>query len=408
MSAEEQTHANLRESVPLTYRPLVAAFSRLRHGELTLRLPEGQEFRFAGSRPGPHAVWVINRRRTVRRMLVGGLIGFAEAYMDGDWDAPDLVALIELGEMNRELLGGLDGGGWLSRALQWAVHKLRRNSRRGSRRNIAYHYDLGNEFYKLWLDETMTYSSALFADAQQSLADAQRNKYQHILQRLDLGPGDHLLEIGSGWGGFAIYAAKTTGCRVTSITLSEEQLVEARSRAADEGLSDRVEFRLQDYRDTEGTFDAISSIEMFEAVGEVYWPSYFATVKQRLKPGGRAALQVITIRDDLFHDYRKGVDFIQRYIFPGGMLPSPAEFSRQARIAGLAPTMRSFHGDDYATTLRHWDRRFSLQRARISEQGFDERFCRMWHYYLAYCEAGFRRGTIDLMQIALVHDGEKT
>ncbi len=406
MSAEEHTHAALTERVPLTYRPLVAAFSRLRHGELTLRLPEGQEFRFSGGMPGPSATWHIHRSRTVRRMLGGGLIGFAEAYMDGDWDSPDLVALIELGEMNRALLGGMDGGGWLSRALQWVVHKLRRNSKRGSRRNIAYHYDLGNAFYKLWLDETMTYSSAIFANPQQSLADAQRNKYEHILQRLDLKTGDHLLEIGSGWGGFAIHAAKSTGCRVTSITLSEEQLAEARKRAAAEGLADRVEFRLQDYRDTEGTFDAIASIEMFEAVGEAYWPPFFETLKRRLKPGGRAALQVITIRDDLFHEYRKGVDFIQRYIFPGGMLPSPAEFSRQARGAGLAPKMRSFHGLDYANTLRHWDRQVSAQRARISEQGFDERFRRMWHYYLAYCEAGFRRGTIDLMQVALIHDGD--
>jgi cyclopropane-fatty-acyl-phospholipid synthase len=407
MSADEQTHATMPARIPLAYRPLVSAFSRLRQGELTLRLPDGQELRFSGSAPGPCAEWVIHRSRTVRRMLTGGLIGFAEAYMDGDWDSPDLVALIELGEMNRELLGGLDGGGWLSRLFSWVVHRLRQNSRRGSRRNIAYHYDLGNAFYKLWLDETMTYSSAIFADGRQSLADAQRNKYQHILQRLDLQAGDHLLEIGSGWGGFAIHAAKETGCRVTSITLSEEQLSEARQRAAAEGLGDRVEFRLQDYRDLEGSFDAIASIEMFEAVGEAYWSSFFQTVKHVLKPGGRAALQVITIRDDLFHDYRKGVDFIQRYIFPGGMLPSPAEFSRQARIAGLAPIMRSFHGGDYAATLQHWDRSFSSQRARISEQGFDERFRRMWHYYLAYCEAGFRRGTIDLMQVALVHDGDK-
>jgi len=407
MSAEEQAHTTMPVRIPLAYRPLVTAFMRLRHGELTLRLPEGQEMRFSGSAPGPRAEWNIRNSRTVRSMLTGGLIGFAEAYMNGDWDTPDLVALIELGEMNRDNLGGLDGGGLISQALQWVVHKLRRNSRRGSRRNIAYHYDLGNGFYKLWLDETMTYSSAIFADARQSLADAQRNKYQHILQRLDLKPGDHLLEIGSGWGGFAIHAAKTTGCRVTSITLSEEQLVEAQRRAAAEGLSDRVQFQLQDYRDTEGTFDAIASIEMFEAVGEAYWPSYFATVKQRLKPGGRAVLQVITIRDDLFHDYRKSVDFIQRYIFPGGMLPSPAEFGRQARIAGLAPTMRSFHGLDYATTLKLWSERFAVQRARISEQGFDEHFRRMWHYYLAYCEAGFRRGTIDLMQVALIHDGDK-
>lgn len=399
------SHADTRPAIsrraPLRYRPLLRAFERLQYGRLEIVLPDGTRHRFVGAGDGPEAVWVINRPRTVRRMLTGGLVGFAEAYMDGDWDTPDLVQLLELGELNRDLLGPLDGGGLLARAARWVVHALRRNSRSGAKRNIAQHYDLGNDFYRLWLDETMTYSAAVFEYDGQDLADAQRAKYNRMLDLVEPRPESHLLEIGSGWGGLAIHAARKYGCRVTSITLSQAQLEVARSRAVEAGVDDRVEFRLQDYRDTTGTFDGIVSVEMFEAVGEDYWPQFFNTVRDRLQPGGKAALQVITIRDDLFADYRRGVDFIQRYIFPGGMLPSPGVFNRAARAAGLEPVRREFRGLDYATTLRHWDERVVVQRDAIRAQGFDRRFLRMWRYYLAYCEAGFRRGTVDLMQVAL-------
>lgn len=398
---QADTRPALAARVPLRYRPLLRAFERLQHGRLEIVLPDLTRHRFVGTSDGPEAVWVIRRARTVRRMLTGGLVGFAEAYMDGDWDTPDLVKLLELGELNRDCLGALDGGGALARLGRWLVHALRPNSRRGARRNIAQHYDLGNEFYRLWLDETMTYSAAVFEQEGQSLADAQHAKYDRMLELVKPGPDSHLLEIGSGWGGFAVHAALETGCRVTSITLSRAQLKVARERAVAAGVDDRVEFRLQDYRDTAGTYDGIVSIEMFEAVGEAYWPQYFDTVRERLRPGAKAALQVITIRDDLFEDYRRGVDFIQRYIFPGGMLPSPGAFNHAARAAGLEPVRREFRGRDYATTLRHWDERVVEQRDAIRNQGFDERFLRMWRYYLAYCEAGFRRGTVDLMQVAL-------
>lgn len=395
------THSATANRIPLRYRPLFRAFERLQYGRLQLVLPDGTRHRFAGPGDGPDAVWVINRGRTVRRMLTGGLVGFAEAYMDGDWDSPDLVKLLELGELNRDLLGPLDGGGMLARVARWLVHALRRNSRSGARHNIAQHYDLGNDFYRLWLDETMTYSAAVFEHDGQDLADAQRAKYDRILDLVRPELGAHLLEIGSGWGGLAIHAAQKYGCRVTSITLSAAQLEVAQERARAAGVDDRVEFRLQDYRDTTGTFDGIVSVEMFEAVGEAYWPTFFSTVRERLRPGGKAALQVITIRDDLFDEYRRGVDFIQRYIFPGGMLPSPGVFNRTARAAGLEPVRREFRGMDYATTLRHWDERVVAQRNAIRAQGFDQRFLRMWRYYLAYCEAGFRCGTVDLMQVGL-------
>ncbi len=393
--------ATRAESQPWPLRLLVGLLSRIRVGRLKLVTPDGSVFRFEGAAPGPEGAIYIRHIDAVRRTLWGGDLGLAVAYMDGQWTTPDLMAFLQLGLLNLKTFS-VDRPGLLRRLLNGFVHALRRNTRKGSRRNIQYHYDLGNAFYKLWLDETLTYSSAIFERPEQSLAEAQRHKYDRLLGKLELGAEHHLLEIGSGWGGFAIYAAQETGCRVTSITLSEEQLKEARVRAAAAGLADQVKFELVDYRDVTGQFDRIVSIEMFEAVGEQYWDGYFKAVHDRLKPGGRAALQVITIDDASFDDYRKAVDFIQRYIFPGGMLPSPTAWEASVQRAGLKTASRDFHGRDYARTLKIWDQRVHAVESEIRQQGFDERFLRMWHYYLAYCHAGFISGHVDLMQTALV------
>lgn len=280
-------------------------------------------------------------------------------------------------------------------------HGLNRNSRRGSRANIAFHYDLGNDFYRLWLDRSMTYSSAIFADPQEALAQAQVRKYRRLLDSLEAKPGDHILEIGCGWGGFAELAARE-GYRITGLTLSREQLDFARQRIEAAGLSDRVELRLQDYRDLRGQFDHVVSIEMFEAVGEAYWSTYFDTVYRVLRPGGRAALQVITIDERVFDSYRRNADFIQLYIFPGGMLPSVSRFNRAAEQAGLRPGEQAFFGRDYAETLRRWHRQVVAHAEVLPALGYDERFLRTWRYYLSYCEAGFATGRTDLMQALLL------
>jgi cyclopropane-fatty-acyl-phospholipid synthase len=381
-------------------RSVQRALERWCHGSLSVILPDGQRLEFAGGEPGPHAEFEIRRYAMLRKCVLRGDIGFAEAYMDGDWDSPNLALLLEAFLRNESAWGDVGEGGWLLRLVMRALHRLRRNSRRGSRRNIRYHYDLGNDFYGLWLDETWAYSSAVFAQPDQDLAEAQRNKFRLMLERLDLKPGHHLLEIGSGWGGFALYAARQTGCRVTSITLSQQQLEAARERAQQAGLADRIEFRLQDYRDVRETYDRVVSIEMYEAVGERYWPAYFASLARALRPGGRAAIQGITIDDAIFEYYRQNVDFIQTYIFPGGMLASAEVFAEHARAAGLVLSETRFYGQHYAQTLAEWHRRVWQARDRI-QQMFDARFLRMWRYYLSYCEAGFRLGRIDMMQITL-------
>lgn len=402
MSSQERLmKQGLVRRTPLALRLLLGRLARLRIGSLEVDLPGGGRRRFEGPEPGPGARLVIRDPGMAGRVLLRGGLGFAEGYMAGEWDTPDLAGLLVLLDRNQEALGGGDGGSRLARLADLVLHRLRRNTRAGARRHIAAHYDLGNDFYRAWLDESMTYSCALFEREDQPLADAQYNKYRSMLARLAPGPEDHLLEIGCGWGGFAIHAARETGCRVTGLTLSTAQLTEARARAAAAGVADRVEFRLQDYRDVTERFDHVVSIEMFEAVGEAYWPVFFRCLRERLRPGGRAAVQVITIDHRHFQRYRRGVDFIQRYIFPGGMLPSPEIFTRQAARAGLLARARSFHGADYARTLACWDRKLFAARRRLLEQGFDEGFLRMWHYYLAYCQAGFRNGKLDLLQLTL-------
>ena len=389
------------DSAPWWARPLIAAAQRLEAGSIALTFPGGATLTLAGPRPGPCADITIVHPRAVRRLVLEGDIGLAKGYRDGDWESRDLVALIELASRNdaavRSAATGL--GPW--RLWHRALHRLHANSRAGSRRNIMAHYDLGNDFYARWLDETMTYSSALFTPATHTLPDAQHAKYDRLMDTLDLSTGDTVLEIGCGWGGFAERAARR-GVQVTGLTLSPTQLAYARERLSRAGLDSRADLRLQDYRDVEGTYDRVASIEMFEAVGEQHWPQFFATVRDRLRPGGIAAIQVITIADERFSRYRQEADFIQRLIFPGGMLPSERAFVNGAEAAGLKVDDVFRFGADYARTLNHWARAFRSAEPTLAEMGFDNAFSRLWAFYLAYCEAGFRAGSIDVVQIRLV------
>lgn len=374
----------------------------LAEGALDVTLPNGRTRRLGGRAPGPQAAITLRNWRPLIRLMTGGSAGFARSNFDGDWDSPDPVAIFELFMLNRRPLGEIGRGHPLMRRLNQALRNFQANTREGSRRNIAFHYDLGNDFYAAWLDETMTYSSAVWGEGD-SLADAQRRKVRMLLDRLVPKPGQHVLEIGCGWGGLAEIAAKEYGARVTGITLSREQLDYARERIARAGLSDRVNLELCDYRDVAGTFDHVASVEMFEAVGEQYWQPYMEAVFRALKPGGRAAIQTITIDEAIFEDYRLGADFIQTYIFPGGILPSEPRFRAAAEAAGLRWEGADAFGQDYARTLDVWRQRYDAARAdgRLPA-GFDDRFDMIWRFYLMYCEGGFRSGGIDVVQATLV------
>ncbi|MFU8837451.1 MAG: class I SAM-dependent methyltransferase [Thiohalomonadaceae bacterium] len=369
----------------------------LPYGSLDLLLPGGQVLQFGKARDGePRAEIRLNNLRPLRRLLQAGELGMAESYMAGEWDSPDLYSLFDWALGNEQHMPELGKGKLWLRLLNRLLHWRHANTRRGSRRNIAYHYDLGNDFYRLWLDPSMTYSSALYAEPGQSLQAAQQNKYRRIAQMLDLKPGQRVLEIGCGWGGFAELAAREFGVQVHGITLSREQLIYARDRVVRAGLSGQCYFSLTDYRDIREQYDHIVSIEMFEAVGEENWPVYFEQLRRCLRPGGAAVLQVISIANERFEQYRRNPDFIQRYIFPGGMLPSPERFSRELEGAGLRLDETQCFGKDYARTLAEWRHSFNEQWPRIQAQGFDERFRRMWLYYLCYCEAGFDSRAVDV------------
>ncbi|MGH7002539.1 MAG: class I SAM-dependent methyltransferase [Alphaproteobacteria bacterium] len=369
-------------------------------GSVTLHWPDGVVTSTHGRAPGPAATVRLIRWRAVRRALLGGPVGLADAYLDGDWDSPDLAAVIEFGA-HLQRAGGLKRRPSLpQRWFDRRRHQRNANSRSRARTNVAAHYDLGNAFYAQWLDETLTYSSAIFERADQPLAEAQRNKYRRVLGLLAPAPGARLLEIGCGWGQFACLAAKEAGVNVTAITLSREQHDFARRRVYEEGLTEQISVQLRDYRDVEGRFDGIASIEMIEAVGEEYWPAFFAKLSESLNPGGRAALQAITIDEALFPRYRRDADFIQKYVFPGGMLPSGAALRAVAERAGLKWLGGEGFGNHYAETLAAWRRRFLAAWDRIAAQGFDDRFKRLWTFYLAYCEGGFRARNIDVRQIA--------
>jgi cyclopropane-fatty-acyl-phospholipid synthase len=373
----------------------------LAEGTLDATLPDGRTRRLGGRAPGPHASITLNNWMPLIRVITSGSAGFARSHFDGDWTSPDPTAIFELFMLNRRSLGDTDRGHPLLRWLNLALRGLQANTRSGSRRNISFHYDLGNDFYAAWLDETMTYSSALWGEGD-DLAAAQRRKVRALLDRLALKPGQHLLEIGCGWGGLAEIAAKEYGARVTGITLSREQLAHAEARIARAGLSDRVSFELRDYRDLTETYDHVASVEMFEAVGERYWRPYMDTVYRVLKPGGRAAIQTITIDEAVFAAYRLGSDFIQTYIFPGGMLPSEPRFRAAAEAAGLQWQGSFAFGRDYARTLKVWRERYDAAQAEGRlPPGFDDRFDMIWRFYLMYCEGGFRSGGIDVIQATL-------
>jgi len=370
-------------------------------GSLTVTLPGGQDFRLSGRAPGPAAVLKVNDLRLIDRLFSRGLVGAGESYMAGDWDSPDLSALLLAFSNNLDRLSGVAQGNPLMRLAITLKHWLSPNTRSGSKRNIEAHYDLGNDFYGLWLDETMTYSSARFDTGALGLKAAQEAKYAALARLIDLKPEHHVLEIGCGWGGFAEYAAGKIGARVTGITLSPAQLDFARARMARAGLADKVDIRLVDYRDIQGQFDRIASIEMFEAVGESWWPSYCRQVHDLLRSGGVAGLQIITIREDLFEDYKRRADFIQRYIFPGGMLPSTPRLENVITAAGLTIKGKEMFSDDYARTLRLWRDRFEQVADEVARLGFDTRFRRMWSFYLAYCEAGFSTRRTEVGQWAV-------
>jgi cyclopropane-fatty-acyl-phospholipid synthase len=364
--------------------------ARLAAGSLVVVLPDGTRQRGEGAEAGPEAVWVLHRWRALGRLLLGGDNGFAEAFIDGDWSSPDPVALLELAARNLARIPGAEGGPAPVRLFHRLAHAARANTRGGSRRNIRAHYDLGNAFYAAWLDAGMSYSSALFTRPGMTLEDAQAEKQARVLELLDLAPGRSVLEIGCGWGGLAARLAEA-GARVTGITLSPAQLDWARAR-----LGEQARILLQDYRDCTGLHDRIVSIEMIEAVGVAFWPSYFATLRRCLAPGGVVVIQAITIAEDALPAYRRAADFIQRQIFPGGMLPSAGEIARLAAGHGFAVTHREHFGASYALTLAAWRARFHDAWPAIAAQGFPPRFRRLWDYYLAYCEAGFRAGRVDV------------
>lgn len=373
----------------------------MEYGRLDIRLEDGRVFRADSTNPGPVAEIDIHNPDTFARLVREGDLGFSDAYMDGWWSTPDLQAFMDLVHMgNDTIYDGFPGQG-LVRAYEKLRFWLQRNHKSQARKNIAHHYDLGNDFYSMWLDDTMTYSSALFETGQESTEKAQIAKYASMVDQMGAKPGDHILEIGCGWGGFAEYAAKERGLKVTGLTISEEQFKYAQQRIEKAGLSDMVDFKMQDYRDERGTYDGIASIEMFEAVGQKYWPIYFQTVRDRLKPGANATLQIITVADRRWEVYKRGVDFIQKHIFPGGMLPCPSVLREQIEKAGLGVERSIEFGPSYDITLRRWHDTFNSKWDQISQQGFDERFQRMWNFYLTSCAAAFKCETVDVTQITV-------
>ena len=394
-----------QKDLPRYFAQAFETVQKINCGRLDFVLPDRRRFRVEGKTPGPVAELDIHNPDCFARLIREGDLGFCDAYLEGWWSTPDLQALMDfVHEDNWDVYDGFPGMG-LVRMYERLRHWLKRNSRAQARRNISHHYDLGNDFYRLWLDDTMTYSSALFRTGQESLEAAQTQKYASMVDQLGAKPGDHVLEIGCGWGGFAEYAAKERGLRVTGLTISREQFAFAQERIARAGLSEQVTFKLQDYRDERGSYDGIASIEMFEAVGEQYWPTYFGTVRDRLNPGGRATLQVITVEDHRFEAYRNTVDFIQKYIFPGGMLPSPSVLRAEVERAGLQVLRSIEFGESYSQTLRRWHDTFNEKWEEVARLGFDDRFRRMWNFYLTSCAGAFRGGNCDVTQITIARPG---
>jgi cyclopropane-fatty-acyl-phospholipid synthase len=399
-----ETADRLLPNLPRMVRLALGYASKLQHGTLDVTLPDGRIVRLGGNGPGPAAAMNVHDFAFASRLLRGGDIGIAEAYLRGEWDTPDLTQFLYLFCVNQDWMEKMMIGKPVMRYVQIVRHWFNRNTRRQARRNIYAHYDIGNAFYSAWLDPTMTYSSALYEDHTPDLTSAQTNKYRRLAEAIDLRPGQKLLEIGCGWGGFAEYAARQ-GAKVVGLTISREQRDFAQARIQQAGLAEKVEIRLQDYRDERGQYDRIASIEMIEAVGEQFWPRYFSQMRDRLLPGGFAGIQAITIQDRLFQTYRREVDFIQRYVFPGGMLPSPQVLKTLGDKFGVPVIRERIFGQDYAKTLATWRNNFREAWPHLTPLGFDDRFRRLWEYYLAYCEAGFLSGNIDVRQVVFAKAG---
>ncbi|MBL4645288.1 MAG: SAM-dependent methyltransferase [Hyphomicrobiales bacterium] len=389
----------LTRSLPLMMKATIRFAARLHYGTLKITIPSGEMFVIHGKSPGPNAGFIIHDEAFPARIFSKGDIGVAEGYIDEQWSSPDVATVIELFCVNQGLISdALENHNWFNRIMRMRGW-LTRNTRRGSKKNISAHYDLGNAFYSQWLDPSMTYSSALFETGNEGLGEAQTQKYRHLAVETDIHENDQVLEIGCGWGGFAEFAAKEIGCNVTALTISNEQFEFAQKRIFDAGLTEKVKIKFQDYRDEQGVYDRIASIEMFEAVGEQYWSEFFDRMKICLRPGGTAGLQIITIQDRFFASYRSEMDFIQRYIFPGGMLPSPQILKDLGDRVDMKLVSERIFGQDYATTLRLWHNRFLEAWPSIKPLGFDRKFKNLWEYYMFYCEAGFRSGNIDVRQL---------
>ena len=390
-----------QSDLPRFFSRVFAMAQKIGQGRLDFVLPDGRIFRVEGKRPGHVAEVHIHSDDVFSRLVREGDLGFSDSYIEGGWSTPDLQAFLDFIQTdNEELYGGFKGAK-LVQTFERFRHWLQRNTKTQAKKNISAHYDLGNDFYSLWLDESMTYSSGLFATGQESLEKAQEQKYASMVDQMGAQPGDHVLEIGCGWGGFAEYAAGQRGLRVTCLTISKEQFDFAVDRIEKAGLSDKVTIKLQDYRDERGQYDGIASIEMFEAVGEKYWPVYFETLKANLKPGKQATLQIITLTEKRFEKYRKNVDFIQKYIFPGGMLPSKTALRAEIEKAGLAFRDQIAFGQSYSLTLRRWMTTFNDKWDQITDMGFDDRFRRMWNFYLAGCAAAFQAENCDVVQVTV-------
>ncbi|MBV5297338.1 MAG: class I SAM-dependent methyltransferase [Rhodoferax sp.] len=402
MNTSTATTFSIPQGTPAAARTVLKLLQGLRHGSLTLQLPDGSMQRFGGEAL-PHAALHLHNWNVCSAALKSGDIGFAETYIAGDWSTPNLTELLRVLVKNRTEVEGVIYGSWLGRMYYRIRHLLHRNTRANSQKNIHAHYDLGNTFYRLWLDETMNYSSAIFnGDLSLPLPQAQNNKVRRALELAQVKAGDRVLEIGCGWGALAEMATTRFKASVVGVTLSTEQLAFAQARMERLDVAAQADLRLQDYRDIQDApFDAICSIEMVEAVGREYWPTYFATVSKLLKPGGRACVQSIVIDDALFDRYVNSTDFIQQYIFPGGCLPCPREFRAQAAAAGLEVVDEYAFGPDYAETLRRWRDDFLAQREAVLKNGFDARFISIWEFYLAYCEAAFDENNIDVVQYTL-------
>jgi len=394
-----------QNGLPRYFRRVFELACRMNNGRLDFVMPDGRIFRAEAPNPGFVAELQVHSPDVFTRLVREGDLGFCDSYLEGGWSTPDLQAFLDLlNQDNEDLYNGFPGMG-LVRAYERMRFWLQSNTKAQAKKNISYHYDLGNDFYTLWLDDSMTYSSALFKSGQESLEKAQEQKYESMVDQMGAQPGDHVLEIGCGWGGFAEYAAGKRGLRVTGLTISQEQHDFAVARIRKAGLEDLVEIKMQDYRDETGMYDGVASIEMFEAVGEKYWPVYFETLGKCLKPGKNATLQIITLSEARFDAYRKGVDFIQKYIFPGGMLPSKSALQKEVANAGLVVRRQIAFGQSYSQTLRRWHAVFNDRWDDVARMGFDQRFNRMWNFYLTSCAAAFDSGNCDVVQVTVEKPG---